>query len=129
MLVKIAKLLITTIQVFSDIEQTGHPWTRFFEETQGLCWNLLKAPTRQVLMGLYSRISFLPAHFMVTFEEAFYTGFFEVQSNIFSTANADLRSRYVAFMRMEKEMPLQDILADAELEQRIRRFGQGLSWN
>ena len=83
---------------------------------------MLKAPTRQVLMGLYSRIIFLPAHFMVTFEEAFYTGFFEVQSNIFSTTKADLQSRYVAFMRMEKEMPLQDVLADAELEQRIRRF-------
>ena len=66
---------------------------------------------------------------MVTFEEAFYTGFFKVQSNLFSTINTDLRSKYVAFMRMEKEMPLQDVLADAELEQRIRRFRQGLSWN
>ena len=74
------------------------------------------------------RVIFLPANFMVTFEEVFYTGFFEVQSSLFSTINSDLRSRYVAFMRMEKEMPLKDVLADAELERRIRRFRQGLSW-
>ena len=110
MLVKIAKMLVTTIQVFENIEQTGHPWTRFFEGTQGLCWNLAKAPSRQILMGLYARIIFLPAHFMVTFEEAFYTGFFEVQSSLFSTINSDLRCRYVAFTRMEKEMPLKDVL-------------------
>ena len=59
---------------------------------------------------------------MVTFEEAFYTRFFEVQRNVFSMINKDLRSRYVAFMRMEMEMPLKDVLANAELEQRIRRF-------
>ena len=80
-------------------------------------------------MGLYARIIFLPAHFMVTFEEAFYTGFFEVQSSLFSTINSDLRSRYIAYMRMEKEMPLKGVMADAKLERCIRRFQQGLSWN
>ena len=65
---------------------------------------------------------------MVTFEEAFYTSFFEVHSNIFSMINKDLQSRYVAFMRMEIEMPLKDVLADAELKQRIRRFKQGLNF-
>ena len=73
-------------------------------------------------MGIYSRVIFLPAHFMVTFKEAFYTGFFEVQSNLFSTINNDLRSRYVTFMRMEKELPLKDVLVDAESERRIRPF-------
>ena len=77
---------------------------------------MFKAPSMQILMGIYSRVIFLPAHFMVTFEEAFYTGFFEVQSNLFSMLNQDLRSRYVAFMQMEKEMPLKDVLADAALE-------------
>ena len=37
MLVKIAKMLVRTIQVFNNIEQTSHPWTRFFEGTRGLC--------------------------------------------------------------------------------------------
>ena len=41
-------------------------------------------------MGIYSKAIFLPSHFMVTFKEAFYTSFFEVQSHIFSTINADL---------------------------------------
>ena len=79
-------------------------------------------------MGIYCKAIFLPTHFMVTFKEAFYIGFFEVQSTLFSTINNNRRNRYVAFMRMEKEMPLKDVLADAELERRIRRFRQGLSW-
>ena len=72
----------------------------FFEGAQGLGWNLLKALARQVLMSLYSRVLFSPTHFMVTFEESFYTGFFKVQINVFSVINKDLRSKYVAFMQM-----------------------------
>ena len=98
MLVKNSKMIITIIQTFHDIEQTGHPWTIFFEGAQGLYWNFLKAPTRQVLMGMYSQLIFLPSHYMVTFEEAFYTGFFKVHSNIFSLINKDLQSKYVTFM-------------------------------
>ena len=78
-------------------------------------------------MGMYSRLLFLPSHFMVTFEEAFYMGFFEVQSNIFSLINKDLQSKYVAFMCMEIKTPLKDVLVDAELEQCIRRYRQGLN--
>lgn len=122
MMVKIAKMIITVITEFRGLEQTRHPWTRLFEGTHGLCWNLLKAPTRQVLMGLYARVIFLPSHYLVTFEEAFYTGFFEVQSDIFSLLNRNLRSRFVAFMHMEIEMPLKDVLADVELEQRIKIY-------
>ena len=73
MLVKVAKMIVTVIQTYHDIEQTGHPWTKFFEGAHGLCWNLLKAPSTQLLMGFYARLIFLPSHFMVTFEEAFYT--------------------------------------------------------
>jgi len=65
-------------------------------------------------MGLFGRVIFLPAHFIVTLEEAFYMGFFEVQSNIFSMLNIDPRSRFMAFMRMEFETPLQDVLVDVE---------------
>ena len=87
MLCKIPKMIVIAIDTFHNIEQTDHPWTKFFEGSHGLCWNLLQAPSRQVLMGLYARIIFLPAHFLVTFKEAFYTGFFETQSNIFSLLN------------------------------------------
>lgn len=126
MLVKIAKMIVTAITTFPDLEQTGHPWTRFFKGVNGLCWNLLKAPSRQVLMGLYARIIFLPAHYMVTFEEAFYTRFFEVQSNIFSLLNTDPRRRYIAFMKMETKMPLKDVVAHLEMQERITRFKKAL---
>ena len=59
---------------------------------------------------------FLPTHFMVTFEEAFYTGFFEFHSNLFSFSTTIYVADMLPFMQMEKEMPLKDVLADAELE-------------
>lgn len=128
MLVKIAKMIVTAIEQFNDMQQTGHPWTRFFEGMDGLCWNLQLAPPKNVLMGLYARIIFLPAHFLVTFEEAFYTGFFEIQTNIFSPINQDLRSRFVAFQQVELKMPLRDVLRDSEQRQRIQKFQRALDF-
>lgn len=126
MLVKVAKMIVMAITTFHDLEQMGHPWTRFFEGVNGLCKNLQKAPPRQVLMGLFARVIFLPSHNLVTFEEAFYTGFFEMQSNIFSLLNTNNSSTFIAFMKMEIEMPLIDVVADMELHDRIQRFQKAL---
>lgn len=122
-------MIVTVIHTYHDIEQTCHPWTKFFEGAHGLYWNLLKAPSRQVLMGLYARLIFQPSHFMVTFEEIFYTRIFEVQSNLFSLLNTHLQSRFVAFMRMEIEMPLKDVLADVELEHQITKYRKRLQFS
>ena len=82
----------------------------------------------ETLMGLYARVIFLPSHFLLSFEEAFYTGFFEVETHLFSLLNQDLSSRFVAFMRMEIEMPLKEVLADMEEQQRLKRFRHALEW-
>lgn len=37
MLAKIAKMIVTTITVFRDLEQTSHPWMRFFKGAHELC--------------------------------------------------------------------------------------------
>ena len=63
----------------------------------------------------------------MTFEEAFYTGFFEVESQIFSMMNQDPRSRYVVFMCMEVKRPLRDVVAEAELQQRVACFKHALN--
>ena len=68
----------------------------------------------------------MPSHFMLTFKGAFYTGFFEIDSQIFSMMNKDPRSRYVAYMTMEMEHPVRDVLAEAELQQRMQRFRAAL---
>lgn len=126
MLVKIAKMIVSAIEVFNEMEQTGHPWTMFFEGIDGLCWDIQIAPPRNVLMGLYARIIFLPSHFLVTFEEAFYTGFFEIMSNIFSPMNKDPRSRFIAFMQAELESPLKNVMQTIEVKQRIEKFQRAL---
>ena len=99
MLVKICKMLITAISTFQHSAETNAPWTRFFEGSHGLCWDLSLTPDANILMGLYARIQFLPSHFLLTFEEAFYTGFFEhaQPSRIFSPLITDYAAQYVAF--------------------------------
>ena len=77
MLVKICRMIIACISTSQKIEGVPSTWTRFFEGSRGLCWDLSKTPTHQIIVGLYSRLQFLPSHFMLTFKEAFYTGLFE----------------------------------------------------
>ena len=77
MLVKICRMIIACISTFQKIEGVQASWTKFFKGSRRLCWDLSKIPTHQIITRLYSRLQFLPSHFMLTFKEAFYTGFFE----------------------------------------------------
>lgn len=56
MLVKVVKMIVSAIEIFNDMEQTGHPWTNLFKGINDLCQNLQKDPLRHVLMGLYARV-------------------------------------------------------------------------
>lgn len=126
MLVKICKMLVTIITSFNNLARSGAHWTTYFEGPNGLAWDLSMAPSKDILYGLYARCIFLPAHYLVTFEEAFYTGFFEIETKIFSMINQEPKSRYVAFMRMEVERPLHDVYAEAEQQDRIQRMEAAL---
>ena len=79
MLHKIAKMLIATITIFNPLIAFQHPFTRFLEGHNPINWDLPKMPPQNVIMGLYARLQIMPAHFMLTFKEAFLTGFFEGQ--------------------------------------------------
>ena len=67
MLVKIARMLITVITAFKKLPHAGPHWTTYFEGPDGIAWDLQEAPTKEILMGLYARCIYLPAHYMVTF--------------------------------------------------------------
>ena len=121
MLKKFMKLIKVCIKAFPDKIKMTAPWTRFLEERKGLCWDLQIASTPECIMGFYARIQFLPSHYMVTWEEAFYTGFFEYQSNIFGPLVQDYGLRYVAYQAMEMKNPLHDTLESAEKERKIRQ--------
>ena len=126
MLVKIAKMLITVITSFNDMAQAGAHWTTYFEGPRGLAWDLSMAPSKDILYGLYARCIFLPAHWLVTFKEAIYTGFFKIETKIFSPINQEPQTRYVSFMRMEVERPLRDVIKEAEHEDRVKRMKAAL---
>lgn len=128
MLQKICRMLIATIEVFQHTAGTKTPWTRFFEGSQGLYWDLSGAPDYKILMGLFARLQLLPSHFVLTFEEAFHTGFFEQArpSQIFSPITTDYGARYIAFSAAEDENPQALQLFSFEHQSRQRRWDAGL---
>lgn len=79
-------------------------------------------------MGMFSRLQFLPSHFMLTFEEAFHTGFFEQakDSIIFSPIITDYGARYIAFSEAENRNPYNMQLLSQELQARAHQWQRGL---
>ena len=71
-------------------------------------------PPKPIVMGIFARLQFLPSHFMTTFEEAFLTGHFKSQSQIFNPNPAELQTRYVAYQRQEYATPLPQVIEDLE---------------
>lgn len=124
MLRKVCRMLVATIEVFQNTVGITTPWTRFFEGSQGLCWDLSAAPEYKILMGLYAQLQFMPSHFMLAFEEAFHTGFFEQArpSRIFSPITIDYGARYIAFSAAEDENPQALQLLSFEHQLRQRRW-------
>ena len=51
--------------------------SHFLEGHDPTSWDLSNMPPPNIIMGLYAWLQFMPAQFMLTFEEAFLTGFFE----------------------------------------------------
>ena len=88
MMVKIHKMLLACIQTFNPTMKGDIPFTKFLKVHGGLVWDL--QPQKPVVMGIFARLQFLPLHFMTTFEEAFFTGYFESQSHIFGPKPAEL---------------------------------------
>ena len=126
MLVKIMKLIKVCIKAFPKAIEKDAPWTRFLEGRSGLCWDLQKAPTPACIMGFYARVQFLPSHYMVTWEEEFYTGFFEYQSSIFGPLVKDYGARFIAYQAMEMKNPLHHFLESEEKERKYRQWKEGL---
>lgn len=92
--------------------------TRFLEGRSGLCWDQQKAPSPDFVMGFYARVQFLPSHYMVIWEEDFYTGFFEYPSSIFGPLVKDYGARFIAYQAMEMKNPLHHFLESKEKEQK-----------
>lgn len=122
MMIRIASLIIACIKDFHDTIHMRAPWTKFLEGRQGLSWNLQTTPDPQIIMGMCARIQFMPGHFLNTFEDAFYTGFFEYQTKIFSPLVEDLGARLVAFQAMDLKNPIRDILEETKRERDYQRY-------
>lgn len=125
MLNKISRMIITLITAFKELPHAAPHWTTYFEGPDGLAWNLQEAPLKEILMGMYARCIYLPSHYMTTLKEAFYTGFFEVETSLFSLTNNNPLSS-VAFQTMEVDHPLENVAAKAERKARQAAFFRAL---
>lgn len=62
------------------------------------------------------------------FEDAFGTGFFEYQSNIFGPVFHDIDTRLVAFQAMEMQNPLRNIMEESILECNHQWYLEGFAY-
>lgn len=75
--VKIAKMILIAITTFPLDTEYGAPRKHFLEGKTGFCWDLYtEQPSNNILLQLYAQVQYLLAHFLVTFEEAFYISYF-----------------------------------------------------
>ena len=109
MMHKICLMLSAVINTFRNTEATKVKWTTFLEGYKGLIFNLNDTPKMKIIYGIFSRLMFLPSHYMQTFEEAFYTGYFEMDCHLFMPICKDLRARFVGYTIFESETPLSRI--------------------
>ena len=59
----------------------------------------------------------MPSYYLSTFEEAFYTGFFTLDTSIFGPEVSQLSARYIAYTAMEEAHPfLLNLSAPGDLE-------------
>ena len=114
MLPKIAKMPIATLTAFNPLIASQHPFTCFLEGHNPISWDLSNMPTNNVIMGLYAHLQFMSAHFMLTFKEAFLTGFFEGQSQIIGPLNPAHHVRWVAYTNQELHIKLPTLLHTLE---------------
>ena len=78
-------------------------------------------------MDLYARLQFMPAHFMLTLEEAFHIGFFESLSQVFGPFNPEHHIRWVAYTCQELQTELPQLLLTLEQLQRQRELQLALN--
>ena len=79
-------------------------------------------------MGLFARLHFVAGHYLQTFEDEFYTGFFEYQSHIFGPLIRDLGAQLIAYQAMEMKFPLWDMIEDTRRERDHRRHLKALEY-
>lgn len=79
-------------------------------------------------MGLFARLRFVAGHYLQTFKDAFYTGFFEYQTQIFGPLVQELGARLIAYQAMECKFPLRDIIEEVRRERDYQRYLKALDY-
>ena len=97
MMHKIMKMIIAALTAYNPLIETQLLFTRFLKGHNAIRWDLSKLPSLNIIMGLYARLQFMPAHFMLTFKEAFHTKFFESLSQVFGPLNPEHHIKWVAY--------------------------------
>ena len=100
-MIKILGMLEACITTFDQSTTTSAIWLSYPEGPMGLLFDLSANPPINILYGLYARVMFLPAYYQMAWEEAFTTGFFEIETQIFSPFTK-LDSQFIAYSVVEQ---------------------------
>ena len=103
MLRKICRTLLTIFEVFQSDKATDSIFL-YTPDTAFRCvYDLSTQPDHKVIHHLYQRIIFLPSYHLQAFEEAFYTGFFTIQTDIFGPTVQTPHIRYESLLKMREQ--------------------------
>ena len=121
-MIKIHKMIIDCIKTFQPTVSANIPFTKFLEGHNGLSWNLIYTSPKPILMGLFSCLQLLPSHYLTTFEEAFFIGYFESQTHIFGPIPERAQLQYLAYQFQDLATPLPQFIKDIEVHPRLKKF-------
>ena len=68
---------------------------KFSDANTGLAFDLQIGPVGDQIWGYYSRLQYLPAHFMNTWEEMMVTEFLMIPTHLFHPEDGPLQTRYL----------------------------------
>ena len=94
MMETIVDMLVTVAQAFQREyllpHQLSHP---------SIYYDLSQYPSTAQLMNIYARVIHLPSRYIMTFEEACFTGFFEYPGAVFSPYEVYVNTRYKRYQQ------------------------------
>ena len=103
MLRKICKTLLAIFEVFQSDKASDSIFLNTPDTAFRCVYDLSKQPDHKVIHHLYQWLIFLPSYHPQAFEEAFYTGFFTIQIDIFGPTIQTPQIRYESLLKMRKQ--------------------------
>ena len=89
MMIKVADMLLAVVSAYTGIHLTPLQINR-----PHIFYDLSQYPSTDQVMNIYARVIHLPSRYLMTFEEACFTGFFKYTGSTFSPYQQYINTRF-----------------------------------